>query len=124
MSKYLEIDNVEYPVKIIELQRKADSLDAEAYRTEDGVLHRKLIGIFMNYSVKVAIEEDLDLYDRLFDKLSEAKESFMIKLPNEEVAQERYIGSLQDGILRVTDRGTLYKDMSFNCICIAPTRKA
>ena len=124
MSKYLEIDNVEYPVKIIELQRKADSLDAEAYRTEDGVLHRKLIGIFMNYSVKVAIEEDLDLYDRLFDKLSEAKESFMIKLPNEEVAQERYIGSLQDGILRVTDSGTLYKDMSFNCICTAPTRKA
>lgn len=124
MAKYLTIDGVAFPVHLIDVQRKADALDAQAYRTEDGVLHRKLIGIFMNYSVKVGIEEDMDLYDRLFDTLSSPKESFMVQFPNEIAPQERYISSVQDGILRVTDEGTLYKDLSFNAICISPTRKA
>lgn len=121
--KYLEIDNVQYPVKLVEVKRTVDTLDAQAYRTEDGVLHRKLIGIYMNYQVTVGIEDDLELYESLFDKLSAPVESCMIKLPNESVALNRYISSVQDGVLRVTDEGTLYKDLSFKITCIEPTRK-
>lgn len=123
-AKYLTIDGTAYPVHVVDCQRKADALDLQAYRTEDGVLHRKIIGVYMNYSVTVGIEYDKTLYDSLFDVLSAPVNSHSIMMPNEASAQERYVSSVQDGILRVEDDGTLYKDLNFNCTCIAPTRKA
>ena len=124
VSKYLVIDDVVYPVHLYDVVRKADQIDAQAYRTEDGILHRKVIGTYVNYDVKVGIELDTELYDKLFLHLSEPVNSHMVMLPNEEEAQERYISSVQDGILRIDDDGILYKDLSFKVICIAPTRKA
>ena len=123
-NKTIKIDNVEYKVHLIDVKRRADTLDKYAYRTEDGVLHRKLIGVYMNYDVTVGIEEDLDLYDTLFDVLSAAKETWSVQLPGENEPQDRYISSVQDGILRVTQEGTLRKDLSFKITCNAPTRKA
>jgi hypothetical protein len=124
MRKYIEIDGVSYPVHLIEVKRKADTLDLQSYRSEDGVLHRKVIGTYMNYSVTIGVEENLDLYDRLFDVLSAPVEYHMVKFPNESVALKRYISSVQDDILRVTDEGTLYKGLSFNAICTEPTKRA
>lgn len=124
VRKYLEIDGASYPVKLVDVTRKADVLDATAYRTEDGHLHRKVIGTYMNYSVTVGIEEDISLYDRLFSVLSSPADSHMVKFPNESSAVERYISSVQDGVLRVTEEGTLYKDLSFNAICIDATIRA
>lgn len=124
VEKYLVIDNITYPVHLYDVVRRADQLDAQAYRTEDGVLHRKVIGTYINYDVKVGIELSTELYDRLFYHLSEPVNSHMVKLPNESEPQERYISSVQDGILRVEDDGTIYKDLSFKVTCISPTRKA
>ena len=64
------------------------------------------------------------MYDSLLDVLSAPVDSHSVMMPNENSAQERYVSSVQDGILRVEDDGTLYKDLTFNCTCIAPTRKA
>ena len=124
MSKLFIIDGTSYPVHLIDVKRKADILDAKAYRTEDGIVHRKVIGTYMDYSVTVGIEDDLDLYDTLFNVLCAPVESHMIQLPNESSAQQRYTSSVADGILRVEDDGTLYKDLSFNITCTAPTRTA
>lgn len=124
VKKYLEINGVSYPVKLYDVQRSADVLDLYAYRTEDGMLHRKPIGTYMNYDAAVGIEDDLELYDRLFDVLSEPVESHMIKLPNESVAQERYISSVRDAISRITEEGTLYKGLTFKITCVGPTRRA
>lgn len=123
VNKYLELDGISYPVKIVKLNRTADTLDLYAYRTEDGVLHRKCIGTYFNYTVEVGIEDDLDLYDALFDKLSSPVNSMKVKFPNEDVAQDRYISSLKDAVSRVMENGTLYKSMSFKTTCVAPTRK-
>lgn len=124
VKKYLKIDGISYPVHLVDVQRKADALDAYAYRTEDGMLHRKPIGIFINYTVSVGTENDIELYDKLFEVLSTPKESFQVQFPNEDSPQGRYISSVQDSISRVTEQGTLYKALTFNCICVAPTRKA
>lgn len=123
MSKYLEIDGISYPVKIVDLSRTTDTLDKYAYRTEDGVLHRKCIGTYDNYTVNVGIEDDLELYDNLYEALASPKDSHMIKFPNESVAQKRYTSSVQDKVSRVMPNGTLYKGLTFKCICVAPTRK-
>ena len=37
MSKLFIIDGTSYPVHLIDVKRKADILDSEAYRTEDGI---------------------------------------------------------------------------------------
>lgn len=121
---YLYIDGTKYDVHLIDVKRSADMLDARAYRTEDGILHRKVIGMYYNYEVTVGIEEDLDLYDKLFEKLTEPVASHSVQLPGEDSPQERYISSVSDGILRVTKKGTLYKDLTFKTICTAPTKKA
>jgi hypothetical protein len=123
MSKYLVIDDTVYPVKIVELSRSTDALDLYAYRTEDGILHRKCIGTYDNYQVSVGIEDDIELYDALYEVLASPVNSHMIKFPNESSAQERYVSSVQDKISRILENGTLYKGLSFKCTCVAPTRR-
>lgn len=123
-NKYLTIDNVMYPVKIVDLNRTADVLDASAYRTEDGILHRKVIGTYYNYQVKVGIENDIALYESLYNVLSSPVASHSIKFPNESAPLQRYVSSVTDGILRVTENGTIYRDLSFRAICVAPSRRA
>lgn len=123
-QKYLTIDNVSYPVHIAELNRSADVLDATAYRTEDGILHRKVIGTYINYTASIGIEDDVDLYDRLFTVLSAPVESHMVQFPNETEPQQRYISQVADKISRILSNGTLYKELSFSVICTAPTRRA
>ena len=122
-DKRFMIDDVSYDVKIVDLKRTSEVLDKYAYRTEDGVLHRKPIGTYFNYEVVVNVENDLDLYERLFNKLTEPVASHLVKFPNEASGQDRYISSVSDGILRVNDDGTYYKDLAFSAICIAPSRK-
>lgn len=124
VKKYLEIDGVSYPVKLYDVQRSADVLDLYAYRTEDGVVHRKPIGTYMNYTAAVGIEDDLELYDNLFEVLSAPVESWMIKFPNEKEPQLRYVSSVKDAISRIQDDGTLYKGLTFNVVCVGPTRRA
>ena len=68
-SKYIIIDNVEYKVPIVELQRKGDILDLTANRTEDGVLHREVIGTYYNYTLTLGVVNDPDLYEELWDVL-------------------------------------------------------
>lgn len=123
-QKYLTIDNVSYPVHIAELNRSADVLDATAYRTEDGILHRKVIGTYINYTASIGIEDDVDLYDRLFTVLSAPVESHMAQFPNETEPQQRYISQVADKVSRILSNGTLYKELSFSVICTAPTRRA
>ena len=123
-NKYLIIDNVTYKVHLIDVKRSADMLDAQAYRTEDGRLHRKVIGVYYNYDVTVGVEWDTDMYDKLFEVLAEPVAYHSIQLPGENKAQNRYISSVTDGIIRVTDTGTLYKDLAFKVTCIDPTRKS
>ena len=125
MSEFLVIDGISYNIPLIDVQRSADVLDAQAHRTEDGVLHRKVIGTYMNYTVKVGIVRDMALYDSLFNVLSSPVEFHQIQLPGESGPQSRYVSSVKDGLKRVLSDGTTkYRDLSFKVTCKAPTRKA
>lgn len=124
VNKFLIIDGTSYKVHLIDVKRSADMLDAQAYRTEDGRLHRKVIGVYYNYDVTVGVEWDTKLYDSLFDVLAEPVAYHSVQLPGETKAQNRYISSVSDGIIRVMNNGVLYKDLSFKVTCIDPTRKS
>lgn len=123
MSKYLIIDGVEYKVHIAELKRRADILDKFAYRSEDGNLHREVIGTYHNYDLQIGTEHNKELYNRLFDVLSEPTAYHTVCLPHDEVTYKAYCSSVQDTILRVEEDGTLYKGLSCKFTAIEPRRR-
>lgn len=123
-ANYIRIDGTTYRVAITSLKRKADILDKYAERTEDGVLHREVIGTYHNYTLSIGIVNDLDLYNTLFSVLSEPIESHIVELPHDHVQFEGYFSSVQDEIDRIRENGTRYKGLTCNLISVRPRRTA
>lgn len=123
-SKYIKIDGVEYKVPIVELQRKGDILDLTANRTEDGVLHREVIGTYYNYTLTIGVVNDPDLYNTLWNVLTAPVASHQIELPHDHVEFEGYFGSCQDNIQMITDDGFKAKGLSFNLVATRAAREA
>ena len=46
------IDGTTYDVPVMSLDETGDFLDKYAERTEDGILHRELIGVYRNYKIQ------------------------------------------------------------------------
>ena len=129
-SKYIIIDGVQYgtdehPVRITELKRKADILDKYAERSEDGELHREVIGTFHNYSLKLGVRKgDRELYNTLFDVLSAPVASHEVVLPHDGVSFRGYFSSIQDDIHLVDDDGFDAQGLQCNLVAMKPRRYA
>lgn len=124
MSKYLIIDGVEYKVPIVDLQRKGDILDLVANRTEDGVLHREVIGTYYNYTLTIGVVNDQALYDNLWWVLTTPVASHQVQLPGQPEPFEGYFGSCKDNIILITEDGQKAKGLSFNLVATRPSRNA
>lgn len=124
MAAQIIIDGKEYDVALTELKRKADILDKYAERSEDGILHREVIGTYYNYTLKIRVNNDIKLYNELFDVLSAPVASHSVKLINEEVQFDGYFSSIEDEVSRVTPEGTIYKGLSCRLTAMAPRRYA
>ena len=122
MSKYLIIDGVEYPVQIAELKRRANILDKYAYRSEDGILHREVIGTYYNYDLKVGIEHNKALYNQLFEVLSDPVDCHQVCLPHDGVSYKAYCSSVEDTVLRIENDGTLFKGLSCKFTAMEPRK--
>ena len=121
--KKLIIDGVTYDVPIVELKRKGDILDLTATRTQDGVLHREVIGTYYNYTLNIGVVSDWTLYNTLFDVLTEPKASHTVTLPHQSTSFQAYISSVQDNIVFVTSDGFKAKGLSCNFTMTAPARR-
>lgn len=122
-SKHLQIDGVEYPVAILPMDRKGDILDLTANRTEDGVLHREVIGTYYNYSLKIIAPNDPELYETIWWKLTEPVASHMVQLPYQPSAFEGYFGSCKDNVKFIDSSGKLIgTGISCNLIASRPSR--
>lgn len=118
------IDGQEYPVAITKLQRKGDILDLTANRTEDGILHRDVIGTYYNYTLEIGVVKDKVLYELLWQVLTAPVASHMIELPHDHQQFEGYFGSVQDNIEMVTANGYKAKGLSCNIVATNPARRA
>lgn len=67
----ITIDGVSFDVPVIGIVRRAEFLDKYAERTEDGVLHRELIGVYFNYQIQFGSTTDTTEYAALWTKLTE-----------------------------------------------------
>lgn len=121
------IDGVEYKVPLLNVDRTADTLDASAERMEDGDIDRELIGVYLNYDVAVGIVDDDELYEKLYDKLTEPVRFHDFKIPRENGKYHSfkgYIGSqVKDKYKKILKHNAKFEGLTFNIVSKKPTRK-
>jgi hypothetical protein len=112
------IDSTTYNVPVKVINRKADMLYKFAERTEDGVLHSELIGIYYNYdfSVGMSLNNATD-YAALFVKLTQAVNSHTITVLG--TTFDCYFANIKDEVAK-TGSTNYFRDLSFSVIAISP----
>ncbi len=120
----ITIDGEVYDIPIISLKRKGEFLDKFAERTEDGILHRELIGVYFNYELQFGRTTDTDEYAALYAKLTEAVEFHDVIVPTEAGPVEftMYFAGISDE-LRRTDSDMLvsfWQNLTVNFIAKSP----
>lgn len=120
----LFVDGQGYDVDVIEVKRKAEFLDKYAERTESGDLERELIGVYFNYNLKLGPNTNPEAYDRLWEKLSEAKEFHTVSVPygaDRAYTFTAYFSNVADEMLCKTTRNN-WHNLTVNFISKAPAK--
>jgi hypothetical protein len=112
------IDSVTYDVPIKALRRKADKLYKYAERTEDGVLHSELIGVYFNYELQAGMSvSNVADYAALWTKITSADESYSITVLG--TTFNCYFANINDEVVK--DKATdHFRNLTFSVIAISP----
>ena len=125
-NRGISIDGHYFDIPMVSLKRTADVLDKYAERTEDGVLHRELIGVYYNYTLNVGSSTAFgnDDYDILWDKLTEPVPFHEISLPvkNGTYTFTGYISSVSDEYSKIGKEDAEFKGLTCRFIAERPAR--
>ena len=116
------IDGTTYNIPVISVKRKADFLDKYAERTEDGVLHRELIGVYFNYTIEFGKGTNTTDYAALWNKLTEVTEFHTVTVPDEsgDYTFVAYFSNVGDEILKISGAKNFWKSLTVNFIAQSP----
>ncbi len=120
----ITIDGVDYDIPVVSLRRTADFLDKFAERTEDGILHRELIGVYFNYQLQLGRTSNVTDYAALWDKLTEPVEFHTVSVPDEDGVYEftAYFASVGDELRKTKDAINFWKSLTVHFIAKEPAR--
>ena len=120
----ISIDGVVYDVPLVSIKRHADFLDASAERLENGDLDRDLIGVYYNYDMAFGTIDDDDLYNQLYDKLTEPVEfhDFVVPTTKGTYSFRGYISSVEDEIEKILSDTAKFKGLSCKFTAKKPAR--
>lgn len=121
----ITVDGTSYNVPIESLKIKGEFLDKYAERTQDGVLHRELIGVYFNYELKMGRPSTNAIFSAFWQKLSEPTEFHTIVLPDDDgdFTFSAYVSGLSAELLK--DYGSSnkkWKNLTVNFIAKSPAR--
>lgn len=118
------IDGTTYNVPVTSITRRADFLDKYAERTEDGVLHRELIGVYFNYQIEFGSSAAPADYALLWTKLTEPTEFHTVTVPDEDgdVTFTAYFSNVGDKLKRKSGSSRFWKELTVNFIAQSPAR--
>ena len=119
------IDDITYDIPVIGVKRTAEFLDKYAERTEDGVLHRELIGVYYNYVLTFGRTNNTTEYASFWDKLTEPVEFHDVIVPDEDGAPlefTAYFAGVSDELRKDTDAKTFWKNLTVTFIAQEPIR--
>jgi hypothetical protein len=123
---FVVIDGSTYNVGVLSVDREAPVLDKYAERTDDGVLHREVIGTYYNYKIKFGNSVgDPEEYDRLYDALTSPKPYHTIKVPYGRKGHhtyQAYISSVKDSVYKIHDAETYWNNLTASFIAQKPAR--
>lgn len=120
----ITIDGVSYDVPVVSIKRRADFLDKYAERTEDGKLHRELIGVYFNYQIQFGSTTNTSAYAALWLKLTEAEEFHTVIVPDEDgdFTFTAYFSNVGDEMRRQKDAVNFWKNLTVNFTAKEPAR--
>ncbi len=119
------VDSITFDVPVISIKRTAEFLDKYAERTEDGILHRELIGVYYNYSIQFGRTNNTTEYAALWEKLTEPVEFHEVTVPDVDATPmtfTAYFSNVSDEIRKDTATKTFWKNLTANFISKEPTR--
>lgn len=122
--EFLVIDGIRIDVGVLSgIEEICDILDRYAYRSQDGVLHREVIGSYQNYkNIKFVDQTDsnYDQYEQLWEILSSPQEFHNIKIANFEF--RAYISSAKRVIDYYNGNRAYHKGMTCSFTAEKPRR--
>lgn len=119
----ITIDGDDFNIPILSIKRKAEFLDKYAERTEDGVLHRELIGVYFNYELAFGRTNNTTEYALLWNKLTEVTEFHDVEVPDFDGVKYEftaYFAGVSDELRRETGATTFWKNLVVNFIAKSP----
>ena len=128
MSEYTQgiyIDGAFFDVPLVSVKREAKVLDKFAEREEEsGDLLRELLGVYLNFTMNFGTIDDDDLYERLFDKLTEPVDFHDVTLPSTKKSYtfKCYVSSVSDEMEKIMDDTVKFKGLTCKYIAKAPWR--
>ena len=127
MSTYtqgIKIDGTMFDIPLVSIKRTADVLDKYAERTEDGDLKREVLGVYFNFQLSIGTIDDDNLYESLWDKLTEPVDFHDFELPitNGIHKFRGYISSVSDEIEKVYSDTAKFKGLSCKFTAKKPAR--
>ena len=116
------IDGDSFDVPIISLDMKCEFLDKYAERTEDGVLHRELIGVYFNYQLAFGRAASTAEYARLWQKLTEPVEFHSVTVWDEEgeYTFTAYFSSVGHSLRKIKDTTVFWRSLTVNFTAQSP----
>jgi hypothetical protein len=121
----ITIDGTPYEMPIMEENRSADFLYKYADRTEDGVLHSQLIGVFFNYSgLKFGSITDQELYAAFWQKITEPVESHSVVMSDEtgDYQFDAYFANISDAVKKIKAGIVYWTGLTMDIVAISPAR--
>lgn len=121
----IRIDGVYYDVPLVSMKRTADFLDKYAERTEDGDFKRGLIGVYFNYQMSFGTIDDAELYEALWNKLTEPVEfhDFILPTVRGHYSFRGYISGVSDEAEMIFSNTIDFKGLQCKFIAKKPARR-
>lgn len=120
------VDGTSYNINAIKVQRLAEFLDLYAERTQDGVLHRQLIGVYYNWKMTIAQPDSTQLadYQAFWAVITEATPFHSVTVPNTtgfDYTFTAYIANVQDNLVISTrPEGNYWDGLTVDFIAQSP----
>jgi len=120
----ITIDGTYFDVPFVSIKRTGDFYDKYANRTEDGILHRELIGVYFNYTANFGTM-DVQTHKNLWDKLSEPEEFHTVEIPDSfgTYSFVAYVSALSDEFRRIEEDTATFQNLTCKFIAQAPARR-
>lgn len=122
----ITIDSTTYNVDVVSIDETCDFLDKYAERTEDGVLHRELIGTYHNQRLVFGNPQtaaEIAEYYSLWEKFTEAEEFHTVTVPDGsgvDFTFTAYFSNVTRSLRKWDGSTTKWRGMTVNFIAQSP----